>query len=165
VQPSDLGQPGKGDHLAVAFNVQVARGIALLLAVRRPTAIPRFVVAVIINAIDAGPSARTLAHIKDEILEPRPPIADGNAATPIPWVMRVLGVVATGAHVLPRLVLRRVAHSVLRVAMSQRMLYNGFADHAVLSACSEVAGWALDALAPLRIQSMRPTVGQQGNLG
>src|ERR1700683_337350 len=76
---------------------------------RRPPTVARFVVAVVVDALDAV-SIRPLAHVGEEVLEDLPALADGDAGAAVmlvvrcPWVRR-----AAFSHRLPRFVGRRSA--------------------------------------------------------
>jgi hypothetical protein len=74
--------------------------MSLLLAIGCPAAIIRLVITIHVDAIQ-GFAIGTLAHIGQEILEGRPPVADGDTSAAIARIGRDAGIPAPGMHVLP----------------------------------------------------------------
>lgn len=75
--------------------------INLLFAPCRPSAITRFVPAIIFDAIKGQPD-RALPHIGQEVLERSPPFADRDAAATVILEISAGRVVAPSKHVRPR---------------------------------------------------------------
>jgi len=63
--------------------------IAVLLRARRPSAIPRLVIAVVLDSVDAVFRTGLLADIREEVDEAvlaRPSLADADASTAVVWI-------------------------------------------------------------------------------
>ncbi len=81
--------------------------VVIAFVSRYPAAISRFVVAVIVGAIEHF-SRWTFSHIGEEVskaIGSTPTLADGYASTTVVSVLREIFVVASGEHVRPRLIL------------------------------------------------------------
>lgn len=73
-----------------------------LLVSRCPSAIARFVVAVRVNAINRVFHGRAFPHVRHEVLELHPPIANRDAPRPVVVEAGSLSVKASVFHGLPR---------------------------------------------------------------
>lgn len=82
--------------------------VAVLLVPRRPSAVTRLVVPIVILAVDRVFGRRAEPHVGQEVLEGvQPPVADANAAATVVLERRVVGVGTTRLHFRPHLVLGR----------------------------------------------------------
>src|SRR5689334_10203953 len=81
--------------------------IQRLFAGRGPSAITRFIVPVVIDAVERAP-ARRVAHVGIEVREAIPSLAHGNAAPSIMWIVPSIGVGAALFHARPNLIYARV---------------------------------------------------------
>jgi hypothetical protein len=82
----------------------VTRPSCHLLSGCRPPTVLRFVITVIVDSIKAG-AFWACPHIRQEVLEGEPSVADRNASPAVTVVSDVLGIKAASLHGLPRLIL------------------------------------------------------------
>lgn len=88
------------------FYIRFVVGLDLRI---RPATIARFIVAIIVDAINGSSPGRTWTHISQEIIERvQPPIAYSNAAPTVARIIRVALAVASILDRAPRPVLRRL---------------------------------------------------------
>lgn len=80
--------------------------ITVLFMTRGPTAIARFVISHIIDAIDAVKLTRPAPHIGDEVFVRLPAFADRDSTTPVIGVCDVVLVSAARQHIGPSSILR-----------------------------------------------------------
>jgi hypothetical protein len=85
--------------------------IAVLLFCRRPSAIFRAVVTVIVNSIQ-GHSVRRFAHVVKEIFKTAPSLTNTNAPATVSWIIVVRRISTSLDHGSPPRVGRRPAHTV-----------------------------------------------------
>ena len=85
--------------------------IVVLLLAGRPLAVVGFVVALVVDPIQAL-SLGSVAHILVEVLELSPPLANSNPPTTVIMVVFVLRILAPLQHSYPRLIDRRAFHAV-----------------------------------------------------
>lgn len=78
----------------------IVGSVLLLLQRRRPAAIPRLVVPIIVDAIDGGPGW-PVAHVGKEIPEVQPAVTDANASATVSGVLGVVRIEAAPLHVHP----------------------------------------------------------------
>ncbi len=87
--------------------------VGLLRATARPAAIARFVVAIVVDPVKRMLGRRPPTNISEECLERLlPSVADADAPAAVMDPSAQFRVRATFAHLTPRLVFRRTAHSV-----------------------------------------------------
>src|SRR5262249_47475632 len=87
----------------------------------RPAAIARFVIAVVIDAID-GQARRWIAHIGVEVFEATPSLADGDAAASVivvAWIVRIQTAVEHICPATESASLRHTVHAALSHLLSQ----------------------------------------------
>jgi len=75
----------------------------------QPPTVRRFVVAIVINAIDLKFLTRTLAHVFKKVLKIVPTFAHHNATATVVEIRSVTRIVAARTHTVPRPVCRRVS--------------------------------------------------------
>lgn len=81
--------------------------IADLLSLRRPSAVARLIILIVINPVDAVCWRRTAAHISDEVqIRGVPTVTDANATRAVLRVPRIIRIIATLAHLRPDLIFR-----------------------------------------------------------
>lgn len=83
--------------------------VSVLLLSRGPVAIGRFVVAVVLAALDAMRRRWASSHVFEEGFELHPTIADSNPSRAIVRKVDVVGVCAAALHAGPCAILRRLA--------------------------------------------------------
>ena len=107
-------QPGKGSPLGDAQRFTVESDMSIRPAVsglfdrRRPAAVARLVVAVVVDAIKLVLRRRFRPHVCKKVSEagkPEPPIANLDAASPVAVVAIVAPIETAATHGRPRLVL------------------------------------------------------------
>lgn len=81
--------------------------IANLFGLRCPPSVPRFVMPVVVNAVERQVRTRSTANVGEEVLIRMPPLADSNAATTVILKSGVVGIIAARHHSRPYRVLRR----------------------------------------------------------
>lgn len=98
------GQIGERELLAFVREQLVGNTIIPLFSPRRPSAIFRFVVSVVINSLKrvASFAWRLYAHIGEEVHEAAPPFADGYPAFFVVFECRIRWSRAARDHVAPR---------------------------------------------------------------
>jgi hypothetical protein len=87
--------------------MDVRYSVVALLLLRRPPAIAGLVVAIVVWPAIQGRAARSLAHIREKVLEIAPAVANCDAT---PFVVGECGIgwlSASGDHALPRTIGRR----------------------------------------------------------
>lgn len=143
---------------AVYFNKDVISFISGLFRWRCPAAISRFVIAIIVNAIDGMLRRRPRSHVGVEVFKTfEPSLADVDAASPVYRKFLVLWIVAFIMQSRPSRVLGRFAHAVRQsVLVVGRVLCGGLLlkttatrrVSALEIGCSHACGLAAIALAP-----------------
>jgi hypothetical protein len=83
---------------------------------RRPATIARFVVTVVVNAVDA-PALGSLAHIGKEVHKGAPSFADRNSPAAIIRPLRASRVGTARNHTVPRMISTRGVATLFRVAV------------------------------------------------
>lgn len=83
---------------------------------RSPTAVARLVVAVVVNAVERA-AFRPLPHVHQKILKGQPSFADRDATAAVSFVGRVIFLIASDFHRLPRAIRPRLS-IVQRMTMS-----------------------------------------------
>jgi hypothetical protein len=119
-QPYQLRDLSQRQLLTLELVVDAVTPVVVLLGVRRPPAIPGLVVAVGIDPVQGRPK-RAWPHVFNEVVEVRPAVAVGDAATTVVLVARVIGVVTTRLHRAPGVVRGRagtIREVPLRVSLS-----------------------------------------------
>lgn len=97
-----LHQFSDGEHRSVVGIAQATAPIICLPDVRRPLAIARFVIAIVVNSFDSMFVRRALAHIGKKVQKRlAPSIAYRNAPTAVIGKMFISGVVAAASHIAP----------------------------------------------------------------
>lgn len=81
--------------------------VCSLLFPCRPSAVPRLVAAIVVDAVNRMLRTRPLAHICKKVFERLPALTDLYAAAAIVVVIGVPWKVASGAHIVPCYALRR----------------------------------------------------------
>lgn len=109
-----FGPSHQGLRLTVERQQAIAPLVPLLLLLRNPAAILRSVRPVGVHAIQKLPLG-ACSHVRVEVSEVPPPVADGDAATSIQVPADVVGVGAAFNHRTPRVPCRRLAHHVAAV--------------------------------------------------
>src|SRR4051812_42634931 len=102
---------GKRCLHAVEFDVERWAPIARLLLDRGPTAIPRLIAAIVVDALDRH-ARRALPHIGEEGVEALPALAHGDAAARVGREAVMARLSASGSHADPRLPRARLRHTV-----------------------------------------------------
>lgn len=92
--------------LAVKCQEKVATPVSVLRFACRPSAIARFVTSAVVNSVNGKASARTAAHISDEVFKAVPALANLNSASAVVGKRPVLRVIAALKHRVPNLVFR-----------------------------------------------------------
>ena len=87
--------------LAGKLNPAIAPRISRLLPVRRPSAIARRIVSVVVDAIYAVSGGRCLAHVGKELPKGSPFRRNGYPASTIVRILRMLRIFAALPHMLP----------------------------------------------------------------
>lgn len=99
-------------HLAQKLNAVDLARIAVLLCPRRPSHIARFVMSVVVDAIERVIRRWAWPHIREEGVETATPaVAHGYAATTIVRERLHSWVMTAAAHVNPDLIFRRATHA------------------------------------------------------
>lgn len=80
--------------------------IETLLSPSSPSDIAGFVVPVVVGAINGELGMRTVAYISQEILKPKPSLANFDTATTVIFICLIAWIVAALKHVLPNVVFR-----------------------------------------------------------
>ena len=94
--------------------------VVLLLRGARPPTVPRFVIPVVIDSIEAA-FRRLMTHVGKEVFKGLSPSFTYRYTTPaIVWVRRIVLVVATLLHLIPTFVLRCTAFPMSSTAPSKR---------------------------------------------
>ena len=98
-------------HATEAVSLRFALVVVLLMA-RGPSAIGRFVVAVVVNAVNRVFGRRLETHIGMEVREGiKPSLTDGDASTTVVFVSGGGHSGASPDHVSPSSIFRRVSHA------------------------------------------------------
>jgi len=108
---------GHTHRFAVKSQQAIASGVPALLLWRCPAAVGSFVVAVVINAINAVLRARPRTHVltkRSKRLSPT--VADDNAASTVVGIACMGFRMASFAHVLPCEILRRPDHVMMAIS-------------------------------------------------
>ncbi len=83
-------------------NITTARGMLILFLACCPTAIARFVVAIVVDSVNGVFGRRLFAHVRPEDSELVPPcVTDGNAPAAVVLISRIVRIVAAIFHGLP----------------------------------------------------------------
>lgn len=127
-------QLGNGDVLSVPMHPHIPARVRGLFGARSPSAVVRFVIAIVVDAINRVMDRRTRPHISEEQSKIAPSFTDGNSSTS---PFRILGmslVQATLTHGQPR----RVLNASIADGMSMRALSvsDPSSAHATARACS-----------------------------
>jgi len=91
--------------------------IALLLRSRGPAAVARFVIAVVVDAVNRQ-SWRAIAHVVAEVFKARPPFADGDPAATVERKVNSVRIQAAFFHCYPGSICRRRDAAVLSGALA-----------------------------------------------
>lgn len=86
-------------------DVAISSPVPALLFCRRPTAIPRLVVAVVIDTVDAVLAGWARPHVGDKICNVSPSLTDGDSTTTIVVIAFVEKVVAASKYFSPNKIL------------------------------------------------------------
>jgi len=100
----EAGFAGPGcDALGATIVRQVTCATAVLglLSGSGPAAVSGLVVSSVVDAVE-GQVNGAFAHVREEVVEVTPPVADHNAATPVSSPFSVVGLCAPGPHRAPR---------------------------------------------------------------
>lgn len=109
--------PGRQALRATAeMNGDVPPVVSRLLLRRGPNAIARFVIAVVVLALD-GHSERCLAHVGEEVLKVQPAVTNLDAASAVLMKTGAVLVVASGLHRSPDAMRARIGLSMLHWAL------------------------------------------------
>lgn len=91
----------------------IAAHVPLLFANRRPPAIPRLIISVVVRiAVNGMFWRRSRTHVGVEVLELAPAFTDCNSASAVAAPSRPVRVAASLPHTRPRSIFRRLGHSV-----------------------------------------------------
>lgn len=104
--------------LAVKFYEMICARIIGLHKFCRPMAVFEAVIPVIISSIDRMLSAGSIAHIRKEVLESAPSIANRNASSPVVLKFLDIGICASVHHQVPDIVNRIAFASGLTMSSS-----------------------------------------------
>ena len=126
---AQVSSPGPNTlRFAAIREVDHFASILTLFKRRCPAAVSRFVVPVIVDAVDAGSSEWSCAHIVQEVDKGESPaVAYDYASCAVVVVLRVASVVAPGLHQLPSRVLRRLMATALRLSSAATRLSTSLA--------------------------------------
>jgi hypothetical protein len=101
--------PAFGNCADEIYPFSLFPSIPHLLAARCPAAVPRFVVAIIVDTVQRMNFGWALSHIDQEIRKRVPPtLADNNSASAITMVHRLAGIPAPAIHIEPCSIFRRL---------------------------------------------------------
>lgn len=127
---------------SIVLNPNRDPAVSVLLFICGPVAIFWFITFVVVNAIDRVRTGRASPHIRDEILEAHPSLANGDAAPTV--VLKVLGswIGASREHPAPNAVFARLAHcmSALGLAVTRSKLLGSDASARQTLASKQVGG-------------------------
>jgi hypothetical protein len=137
------GPFGNGLRASKRSNHVVVAAIAILLAGCRPYDVARFIVTIVVKALNGMMSGWARTHVGKKIGEFKPTITDLNTASAISRVAILLGIQASALHPVPNLVgWRQAGHSGIdAVAVGQLWpsSYNGPAPPATRVTVDTVA--------------------------
>lgn len=98
------------DALGLPVSQDVIATVPCLLRWGCPSAVPRLVVAIVVDAVD-GHADRLAVHVGKEVLERAPSLAHADPAPSIGIVVAERAILAAASHRAPRLVRGRFAHA------------------------------------------------------
>ena len=124
---------------AVNGDENVVPRIAVLLLGSSPPAIFRAVVTIVVDAVNGMLGRRFASHVIKEAVKVVPSFANPYPTTTIIAVSNIVGVVTTIFHCSPRIIFRRIAHSV-----KSRYERHGNLQAKVASIKESVASWLLE---------------------
>lgn len=138
---------------AVVRDATGARRVLALFLHRGPTAIDRFVVAIVVDALNRVLQRRARTHVGKEARERLAPrCADFDSAASVTVVVGTRGVLASHDHVLPDTILGRLAHAVRARSRSARVVIEATATRCM--AASKATGRYL--IRPAAVASAAP---------
>ncbi len=131
---ADFRSPVGEDHCtAVEGDVAVASSVPSLSSGICPEAVIGSIVAFVVAAFDCVFAGRSEPHVRQEVAEVlEPSFTDCNASPPVPFVFRVIGVVASSLHVAPAAVFGAVAHTMTVFESLTWHCYFSVRDHAFM---------------------------------
>lgn len=121
-QPKDFAPFGDTFGFAAKFHQPISARISALNFLRRPAAVPRFVVPVIVDPIDGKGGVRPPPHILEKQRERVPSRIDRDSSPSVAAVVLVVWISATTPHFEPYSVLGKVPPAVSHIASSEPFL-------------------------------------------
>lgn len=110
---------GQRPDLATELDEPIRSTVVALLLLRRPPAVPGFVVAVVVDAVDRIVRTGFRPHVGQEGRKPKPPLTDLDPPAAVTVEVPVLRVLTPLPHVGPSAVLRRLAARPRVMAVSE----------------------------------------------
>lgn len=102
----------KMSSFSFVCNQAIGSLVSALLVLRSPSAVPRFIVAVVVDAVDRMFCGWSLPHVAYKVLKYQPPFADRYAATAILGVVLCVWGITPLFHFAPRFISRSFTCSV-----------------------------------------------------
>lgn len=110
-------------RFSVISEVNHLASILALLKWCRPATVAWFVIPVVVNAVDACSNKRPFSHVSQKVDEGMPPsVAYTYSSCAVVFVLRIVGIVASGLHHLPRRVFWCSMTTALRLASASARL-------------------------------------------
>jgi hypothetical protein len=107
-EPEDLGPFGETESSSLERKESVPSRVPLLFSICRPTAVVRFVISIVVNAVERVVGRWAKTHIGEECFEDSPSFADFNSSASVFREARMVSSEASFSHVYPRLEFRLV---------------------------------------------------------